>query len=49
MFTMVGHWLDSGTGTEGYNKVFIYATVMGICCMLLSGILAKICSKKAKA
>lgn len=46
MFTLVGSWLDGAAGKAGYNKVFICAAVMGVLCMLISGLLYKIVKKK---
>ena len=48
MFTLAGAWLDSGQGKSGYNRIFIYAVVMGILCMLISVVLYRICQKKTK-
>ena len=49
MFTMVGSWLDSYPGRAGYNRVFIYAAVMGALCMVVSGILMFVVKKDKKA
>ncbi len=49
MFTLVGAWLDSYPGKAGYNRVFIYAVVMGILCMAISMILYQIVKKNKKA
>lgn len=46
MFTLVGSWLDGAAGKAGYNKVFMCAAVMGVLCMLVSGVLYKIVNKK---
>lgn len=48
MFTMVGSWLDSFPGKAGYNRVFIYAAVMGALCMVVSGILIAIVKNDKK-
>ena len=49
MFTMVGAWLDSFPGKAGYNRVFIYAVVMGILCMIISFTLYHVIKKGKKA
>lgn len=49
MFTMVGSWLDSYPGRAGYNRVFIYAAIMGALCMVVSGILMFVVKKDKKA
>ncbi len=49
MFTMVGSWLDNYAGKAGYNRVFIYAAVMGVLCMLVSAVLLMITRKDKKA
>lgn len=45
MFTLVGGWLDQYAGKTGYNRVFIYATVMGVLCMIISWALYTIVKK----
>lgn len=49
MFTMVGSWLDSYPGRAGYNRVFIYAAIMGALCTVVSGILMFVVKKDKKA
>ena len=49
MFSLAGSWIDSYAGKAGYNRVFLYATVMGALCMLISGILIAIVKKDKKA
>ncbi|MDD7048204.1 MAG: MFS transporter [Lachnospiraceae bacterium] len=48
MFTMVGAWLDTFPGKAGYNRVFIYAVVMGILCMIISFTLYHVIKKGKK-
>ncbi len=45
MFTLVGSWLDRYAGKAGYDRVFIYAAVMGALCMIISGALYGIVKK----
>lgn len=48
MFTMVGSWLDTYAGKAGYNRVFIYAAVMAVIGVVVSGTLMAIVKKDKK-
>ncbi|BFL48361.1 MFS transporter [Lactonifactor longoviformis] len=49
LLTLTGSWIDSYPGQAGYNRVFVYAAVMGILCMLISAALFTIVKKDKKS
>ncbi len=48
MLSMAGHWIDTYAGKAGYNRVFIYAAVMGALCMIISAVLIAVVKRDKK-
>jgi sugar phosphate permease len=47
MYVMIGAWLDKYPGKEGFNRMFIYASVMSLLCVVFALILGSIRKKDA--
>ena len=48
MYTMVGGWIDSYAGKQGYNMMFLYGVAMAVLCLVF-GIALSVIIKKDKA
>lgn len=45
MYTMVGGWIDTYAGKQGYNMMFLYGIAMAVLCLILGIVLSRIIKK----